>query len=124
MDGAALADNEEDPRLPNAAWLIAGLHSLLIHEPNQFFLVHKDSKKDDWMVGTLVTLPSSHVGGELVVGHNEKWKASGGSKSALSLLVSESLPIVVRSAATSLNSIAPSHRAVTPKGSHLPTHTS
>ena len=39
------------------------------------------------MVGTLVvTLPSSYVGGELMVGHNEEWKAYRGSKTALSLV--------------------------------------
>ena len=46
--------------LPNAAELTADLHSLLVYEPNQFFLVHQDSEKDDSMVGTLVvTLPAS-----------------------------------------------------------------
>ena len=39
------------------------------------------------MVGTLVvTLPSSYTGGELMVGHNEEWKAYRGSKTALSLV--------------------------------------
>ena len=39
------------------------------------------------MVGTLVvTLPSSYAGGELMVGHNEEWKAYRGSKTALSLV--------------------------------------
>jgi hypothetical protein len=53
----------------------------------QFFLAHQDSEKDDSMVGTLVvTLPSSYAGGELMVGHNEEWKAYRGSKTALSLV--------------------------------------
>jgi hypothetical protein len=73
--------------LPNAAELTADLHSLLVYEPNQFFLVYQDSEKDDSMVGTLVvTLPSSYAGGELMVGHNEEWKAYRGSKTALSLV--------------------------------------
>jgi hypothetical protein len=39
------------------------------------------------MVGTLVvTLPSSYIGGELIVGHNEERKAYRGSKTALSLV--------------------------------------
>ena len=39
------------------------------------------------MVGTLVvTLPSGYTGGELMVGHNEEWKAYRGSKTALSLV--------------------------------------
>jgi hypothetical protein len=36
----------------------------------QFFLPHQNSEKDDAMVGTLVvSLPSAHTGGELVVEH-------------------------------------------------------
>jgi predicted 2-oxoglutarate/Fe(II)-dependent dioxygenase YbiX len=78
---------KEELGLPNAAELTADLHSLLVYEPNQFFLVHQDSEKDDSMVGTLVvTLPSSYAGGELMVGHNEEWKAYRGSKTALSLV--------------------------------------
>ena len=90
-NGAALKDVlatvKEELGLPNAAELTADLHSLLVYEPNQFFLAHQDSEKDDSMVGTLVvTLPSSYTGGELMVGHNEEWKAYRGSKTALSLV--------------------------------------
>jgi len=82
-----LATVKEELGLPNAAELTADLHSLLVYEPNQFFLAHQDSEKDDAMVGTLVvTLPSSYAGGELMVGHNEEWKAYRGSKTALSLV--------------------------------------
>jgi predicted 2-oxoglutarate/Fe(II)-dependent dioxygenase YbiX len=82
-----LATVKEELGLPNAAELTADLHSLLVYEPNQFFLAHQDSEKDDSMVGTLVvTLPSSYTGGELMVGHNEEWKAYRGSKTALSLV--------------------------------------
>jgi predicted 2-oxoglutarate/Fe(II)-dependent dioxygenase YbiX len=82
-----LATVKEELGLPHAAELTADLHSLLIYEPNQFFLVHQDSEKDDSMVGTLVvTLPSSYAGGELMVGHNEEWKAYRGSNMALSLV--------------------------------------
>jgi predicted 2-oxoglutarate/Fe(II)-dependent dioxygenase YbiX len=82
-----LATVREELGLPNAAELTADLHSLLVYEPNQFFLVHQDSEKDDSMVGTLVvTLPSSYTGGELIVGHNEERKAYRGSKTALSLV--------------------------------------
>jgi len=82
-----LATVKEELGLPNAAELTAGLHSLLVYEQNQFFLAHQDSEKDDSMVGTLVvTLPSSYTGGELMVGHNEEWKACRGSKTALSLV--------------------------------------
>jgi hypothetical protein len=84
---AILATVKEELGLPNAAELTADLHSLLVYEPNQFFLSHQDSEKDDSMIGTLVvTLPSSYTGGELMVGHNEEWKAYRGSKTALSLV--------------------------------------
>ena len=64
---------KEELGLPNGGVLTADLHSLLVYEPNQFFLAHQDSEKDDAMVGTLVvTLPSSYSGGELMVGHNEE----------------------------------------------------
>ena len=82
-----LATVKEELGLPTAAELTADLHSLLVYEPNQFFLAHQDSEKDDSMVGTLVaTLPSSYTGGELMVGHNEERKAYRGSKTALSLV--------------------------------------
>jgi predicted 2-oxoglutarate/Fe(II)-dependent dioxygenase YbiX len=78
---------KEELGLPNAAELTADLHSLLVYEQNQHFLAHQDSEKDDAMVGTVVvTLPSSYTGGELMVGHNEEWKAYRGSKTALSLV--------------------------------------
>jgi predicted 2-oxoglutarate/Fe(II)-dependent dioxygenase YbiX len=82
-----LATVKEELGLPNAAGLTADLHSLLVYEPNQFFLTHQDSEKDDSMVGTLVvTLPSSYTGGELMVGHNGEWMAHRGSKTELSLV--------------------------------------
>jgi predicted 2-oxoglutarate/Fe(II)-dependent dioxygenase YbiX len=71
--------------LPHQAELTADLHSLLVYEPNQFFLAHQDSEKDDSMIGTLVvTLPSHYTGGELLVGRDEEWKSYRGSKTALS----------------------------------------
>jgi predicted 2-oxoglutarate/Fe(II)-dependent dioxygenase YbiX len=82
-----LATVKEELGLPNATELTADLHSLLVYETNQHFLAHQDSEKDDSMVGTLVvTLPSRYAGGELMVGHNEEWKAYQGSKTALSLV--------------------------------------
>ena len=82
-----LATVQEELGLPNGAVLTAELHSLLVYEPNQFFLPHQDSEKDDSMVGTLVvTLPSSYTGGELMVGVGEEWKSYRGSKTALSLV--------------------------------------
>jgi predicted 2-oxoglutarate/Fe(II)-dependent dioxygenase YbiX len=82
-----LATVKEELGLPHAAELTVGLHSLLVYETGQHFLAHQDSEKDDSMVGTLVvTLPSSYAGGDLMVGHNEEWKAYRGSKTALSLV--------------------------------------
>jgi predicted 2-oxoglutarate/Fe(II)-dependent dioxygenase YbiX len=81
-----LATVKEELGLPYAAELTADLHSLLVYEPNQHFLAHQDSEKDDSMVGTLVvTLPSRYAGGELTVQHNGEWKAYRGSTAALSL---------------------------------------
>lgn len=84
---AALATVKQELGLPNAATLTADFHSLLVYEPNQFFLAHQDSEKSDDMIGTLVvTLPSSHTGGELIVGLGAEGKAYRGSRTALSLV--------------------------------------
>ncbi|WP_239396976.1 2OG-Fe(II) oxygenase [Frankia sp. CiP3] len=73
--------------LPIAAELTAGLHSLLVYEPGQFFRAHQDSEKDDSMIGTLVvTLPSDHSGGELIVRHLEEKNTYRGSTAELSLV--------------------------------------
>jgi hypothetical protein len=78
---------KEELGLPNAAELDVNLHSLLVYEPNQFFLKHQDTEKTDEMIGTLVvTLPSSYTGGELMIGRGEDWKAYRGSRDALSLV--------------------------------------
>jgi len=73
MLAVILATVKEELGLPAGAELTADLHSLLVYEPNQFFLAHQDSEKDDAMVGTLVvTLPSPYTGGDLMVGHNAR----------------------------------------------------
>jgi hypothetical protein len=83
----ALATVKQELGLPNGAELTAELHSFLVYEPDQFFLAHQDSEKDDSMVGTLVvTLPSRYTGGELMVGHNGEQEAYRGSTTALSLV--------------------------------------
>jgi 2OG-Fe(II) oxygenase superfamily len=87
MLAVILATVKEELGLPAGAELTADLHSLLVYEPNQFFLAHQDSEKDDAMVGTLVvTLPSTYTGGDLMIGHNEEWNAYRGSKTELSLV--------------------------------------
>jgi 2-oxoglutarate-Fe(II)-dependent oxygenase superfamily protein len=56
--------------LPPTTVLRAEPHALLVYGKGQFFLPHQDSEKEDSMVGTLVvSLPSHHTGGELVVSH-------------------------------------------------------
>ncbi|MFT4189384.1 MAG: 2OG-Fe(II) oxygenase [Aeromicrobium sp.] len=70
---AALADVHEGLGLPRNARLRAELHALLVYGPDQFFAPHRDSEKDDEMVATLVvTLPSIHTGGALVVNHGDQ----------------------------------------------------
>jgi predicted 2-oxoglutarate/Fe(II)-dependent dioxygenase YbiX/8-oxo-dGTP pyrophosphatase MutT (NUDIX family) len=65
-----LAVVREELGLPVGSHLRAELHSLLVYSKGQFFLPHQDSEKHDGMVATLVvTLPSKHTGGELVVHH-------------------------------------------------------
>jgi hypothetical protein len=67
---AVLGDVRDELGLPSAMRLRAGLHAMLVYGKGQFFLPHQDSEKDDAMVGTLVvSLPSAHTGGELVVEH-------------------------------------------------------
>lgn len=67
--------------LPRRAALRAEPHSMLVYGKGQFFLPHQDSEKHDSMIGTLVmSLPSAHRGGELVIEHNGReaaYQASG-----------------------------------------------
>ena len=64
---AVLAEVRDGLGLPARARLRAGPHALLVYGKGQFFLPHQDSEKDDTMIGTLVvSLPSSHTGGELL----------------------------------------------------------
>ncbi|GGS81480.1 hypothetical protein GCM10010176_026340 [Nonomuraea spiralis] len=73
--------------LPPHCELTPELHSMLLYETGQFFLAHQDSEKDDAMVATLVvTLPSAHTGGELVVEHQGQTKKYRGLKTAASLV--------------------------------------
>lgn len=51
--------------------LTAQLDKLLVYGPGQFFKPHKDSERNDTMVGTMVVvLPSKHKGGSLIVSHS------------------------------------------------------
>ncbi|HEY3033491.1 MAG TPA: 2OG-Fe(II) oxygenase, partial [Streptosporangiaceae bacterium] len=70
MMDSVLEHFRDELGLPPATRLRAELHSMLVYGKGQFFLPHQDSEKDDAMVGTLVvSLPSAHTGGELVVDH-------------------------------------------------------
>jgi len=65
-----LEDVRDELGLPATTKLRAELHAMLVYGKGRFFLPHQDSEKDDAMVGTLVvSLPSAHTGGELVVEH-------------------------------------------------------
>jgi len=78
---------KEELGLPTRATLTAELHSLLVYEPGQFFLPHQDSEKDDAMVGSLVvSLPSAHTGGELVIDHAGQSNAYRASKEELTFV--------------------------------------
>lgn len=73
--------------LPVATRLRAEPHAMLVYGKGQFFLPHQDSEKDDAMVGTLVlSLPSAHTGGELVVEHAGHECAYRASKTDLTLV--------------------------------------
>jgi len=68
---AILAEVRDELGLPARVRLRAEPPALLVYGKGQFFLPHQDSEKDDAMIGTLVvSLPSSHTGGELVIEHN------------------------------------------------------
>jgi hypothetical protein len=72
--------------LPSGARLRAEPHALLVYGKGQFFLPHQDSEKDDTMIGTLVvSLPSSHAGGELVIEHNRETVVCQASATAVSV---------------------------------------
>jgi hypothetical protein len=85
--GAMLDEVRDGLGLPSGSELVTDFHSMLVYEPGQFFVAHQDSEKDDAMVGTLVvTLPSMHTGGSLVVEHGGETTTYRGSKVALTLV--------------------------------------
>ncbi len=62
---------KQDMGLPENSSLKAFLHSMLIYTPGQFFKKHQDTEKLEGMVATLtVVLPSTHIGGDLILEHN------------------------------------------------------
>lgn len=84
---AALAQCRDGLGLPATSRLRAELHSLLVYGKGQFFLPHQDSEKGDDMVATLVvSLPSVHAGGELVVDDRGTERIFRGSREDLVLV--------------------------------------
>ncbi len=83
----ALEHFRDELGLPAATRLRAEPHAMLVYGKGQFFLPHQDSEKHDAMVGTLVlSLPSAHTGGELVIEHAGQRRAYRASKKDLTLL--------------------------------------
>ena len=83
----ALEHFRDELGLPRTSRLRAELHSMLVYGKGQFFLPHQDSEKDDAMVGTLVvSLPSAHTGGELVIDHAGQINAYRASKEELTFV--------------------------------------
>ena len=84
---AALTHFRDELGLPEGSRLRAELHSLLVYGKGQFFLPHQDSEKHDDMVATLVvSLPSVHSGGELVVDDGGTERTYRGSRDDLVLV--------------------------------------
>lgn len=73
--------------LPRSQVLRAELHSMLVYGKGQFFLPHQDSEKHEAMLGTLVvSLPSAHTGGELVIEHANESRTYRASRDELSFV--------------------------------------
>jgi hypothetical protein len=86
MDGA-LEHFRDELGLPHTTRLRAEPHAMLVYGKGQFFLPHQDSEKGDLMVGTLVvSLPSAHTGGELVIDHGGASNAYRASKNELTFV--------------------------------------
>jgi hypothetical protein len=86
LDGA-LEHFRDELGLPRNALLRAEPHAMLVYGKGQFFLPHQDSEKHDEMVGTLVvSLPSAHTGGELVIDHAGESTTYRASKEELTLV--------------------------------------
>jgi predicted 2-oxoglutarate/Fe(II)-dependent dioxygenase YbiX len=85
--GGVLDEVRDQLGLPLSSRLEAELHAMLVYGSGQFFLPHQDSEKDDTMIGTLVvTLPSSHTGGELIVEHGGESVAYRSPRDSLSFV--------------------------------------
>lgn len=80
----ALEQLGSDLGLPPTTQLRADLHSFLVYGKGQFFAPHQDSEKHDDMIATLVvSLPSAHSGGELVIDDRGALRQYRGSRDEL-----------------------------------------
>ncbi|MFD3740542.1 2OG-Fe(II) oxygenase [Streptomyces sp. NPDC058629] len=90
MSRGPLEHFRDELGLPASTRLRAEPHALLVYGKGRFFLPHQDSEKDDAMVGTLVlSLPSAHTGGELVIAPAGQSRTYRASKTELSLVAFE-----------------------------------
>lgn len=79
MLGVALEHFRDGLGLPETMRLRADLRTMLVYGTGQLLLPQQDSEQDDASVGSLVlSLPSAHTGGQLVVEHAS---GSGGGQS-------------------------------------------
>lgn len=86
LDGV-LEHFRDELGLPRIARLRVEPHAMLVYGKGQFFLPHQDSEKHDEMVGTLVmSLPSAHTGGELVIDHAGDARTYRASREDLTLV--------------------------------------
>ncbi len=84
---SALEYFRDELGFPRGSRLRAEPHSMLVYGKGQFFLPHQDSEKDDAMAGSLVmSLPSAHTGGELIVEHAGESIAYRASKEELTFI--------------------------------------
>jgi hypothetical protein len=87
---SALEQFRDELGLPRTSRLRTEPHSMLIYGKGQFFLPHQDSEKDDAMVGTLVvSLPSAHTGGDLIIDHAGESTTYRASKEELTHCLTE-----------------------------------
>lgn len=75
----------------------AELYKLLVYEQGAFFKSHQDSEKTPGMFGTLVvSLPSEHKGGEVILTHNKAEHIFGSSKCPDRLIGTTSFGLGIR----------------------------
>lgn len=85
--GEALENLGRTLGIGDGARVRAELHSMLVYGEGQFFLPHQDSEKDDSMLASLViSLPTTHTGGELIVDDGGAERAFHGDPNDITLV--------------------------------------